>query len=169
MGVTATISAQVAHDALQGGEAVAFDAARRRVFVASRTSACLVEADVRDAAAPTVVAALCTPRTPADAVKVVAMVAGSLLFFLLALWLAAAACSRKRYARQGYGQVDTFDEDGYDLGDFELGRLETKDEYCDDDDDDDEEEEGAEQAASAEPEAKRVKVEAENQAPSAVA
>ena len=138
-GVAATISAQVAHDALQGGEAVAFDAARRRVFVASRTSACLVEADVRDAAAPTVVAALCTPRTPADAVKVVAMVAGSLLFFLLALWLAAAACSRKRYARQGYGQVDTFDEDGYDLGDFELGRLETKDEYCDDDDDDDEE------------------------------
>jgi hypothetical protein len=59
---------------------------------------------------------------------------------LLALWLAAAACSRKRYARQGYGQVDTFDEDGYDLGDFELGRLETKDEYCDDDDDDDQEE-----------------------------
>ena len=53
---------------------------------------------------------------------------GSLLFFLLALWLAAAACSRKRYARQGYGQVDTFDEDGYDLGDVELGRLETRDE-----------------------------------------
>ncbi len=139
---TPVIVAGVAHEALQGGEAVAFDAARRRVFVASRTSACLVEADVRDAAAPTVVAALCTPRTPADAVKVVAMVAGSLLFFLLALWLAAAACSRKRYARQGYGQVDTFDEDGYDLGDFELGRLETKDEYCDDDDDDDDEEEG---------------------------
>ena len=47
---TPVIVGGVAHEALQGGEAVAFDAARRRVFVASRTSACLVEADVRDAA-----------------------------------------------------------------------------------------------------------------------
>ena len=89
---------------------------------------------MRDATSPKIVAALCTPRTPADAVKVVAMVAGSLSFFLLALWLTAAACSRKRYSQQ-YSQVDTFDEDGYNLGDFELGRLETKDEYCDEEDD----------------------------------
>jgi hypothetical protein len=135
-----TIVAGVAHDALRGGEAVAFDAERQRVFIASRSAACLVEADVRDATSPKIVAALCTPRTPADAVKVVAMVAGSLSFFLLALWLTAAACSRKRYSQQ-YSQVDTFDEDGYNLGDFELGRLETKDEYCDEEDDVEEDEE----------------------------
>ena len=131
-GVAATISAQVAHDALQGGEAVAFDAARRRVFVASRTSACWVEADVRDAAAPTVVAALCTPRTPLA--KVAAWSRSLLFFTALGSRRRRARHDARRQGRRVYARLY-----GHDLGDFELGRLERSTAHCDDDDDDEEE------------------------------
>ena len=94
------------------GEAVAFDAARRRVFVASRTSACLVEADVRDAAAPTVVAALCTPRTPADAVRSWRWLRGPCSSFCSRFGSRRRACSRKRRAARAARSTRS-DEGGY--------------------------------------------------------
>ena len=58
-----SLTASIAHPLLAGGEAVAYDAKRRRAFVASRTSAALVEIDVKRPAKPKVLRTLCTKRT----------------------------------------------------------------------------------------------------------